>query len=79
MRGWTWVAGRGRDLHTHNPNTLTRCGLMTSELPQHWTVFKQIFSEHWDGFKQSHHRYDTPYYHVLVNKMLECGDPDKMG
>ena len=52
---------------------------MTSESPQHWTVFKQIFAEHWDGLKQSHHRYDTAYYDALVNKMLECGDPDKMG
>jgi hypothetical protein len=46
---------------------------------QGWNVFKQIFAEHWDGFKQSHHRYDTPYYDELVQKMLECGDPEKMG
>jgi len=46
---------------------------------QGWNVFKQIFAEHWDGFKQSHHRYDTPYYDALVHKMLECGDPEKMG
>src|SRR5712691_8939222 len=52
---------------------------MHAEPSQGWNVFKQIFAEHWDGFKQSHHRYDTPYYDELVNKMLECGQPEKMG
>jgi Putative transposase/Transposase zinc-binding domain len=42
-------------------------------------VFKQIFADHWDVFKQSHPRYDTCYYDGLVQKMLDCGNPDKMG
>jgi hypothetical protein len=27
-----------------------------------WNVFKQIFAEHWDGFKRIYPPYDTPYY-----------------
>jgi hypothetical protein len=44
-----------------------------------WNVFKQIFAEHWDGFTYAHPRYQTAYYHGLVAKMLDCGNPDKMG
>ena len=46
---------------------------------RHSNVFKQIFADHWDVFKQSHPRYNTSYYDDLVQKMLGCGDPDKMG
>jgi hypothetical protein len=46
---------------------------------RHWNVFKQIFADHWDVFKQTHPRYDTCYYDGLVQKMLDCGNPDKMG
>ena len=42
-------------------------------------VFKQIFADHWDVFKQTHPRYHTSYYDRLVEKMLDCGNPDKMG
>jgi hypothetical protein len=44
-----------------------------------WNVFKQIFAEHWDGFTHAHPRYQTAYYHGLVAKMLDCGNPAKMG
>ena len=46
---------------------------------QDWNVFKQIFAEHWDGFKRVYPRYDKRYYDGLVDKMLGCGNPDKMG
>jgi len=46
---------------------------------QDWNVFKQIFVEHWDGFKRVYPRYDQRYYDGLVDKMLGCGNPDKMG
>jgi len=46
---------------------------------QDWNVFQQIFAEHWEGFKGLHPRYHQPYYDALVQKMLACGDPDKMG
>ena len=46
---------------------------------QDWNVFKQIFAEHWDGFKRVYPRYNKPYYDGLVDKMLGCGNPDKTG
>ena len=52
---------------------------MIVEPRRHWNVFKQIFADHWDVFKQSHPRYHTRYYDGLVEKMLGCGNPDKMG
>ena len=44
-----------------------------------WSVFKQIFADHWDAFQCAHRRYQTPYYDGLVAKMLGCGNPEKMG
>ncbi len=52
---------------------------MIAESSQAWNVFKQIFADHWPGFKQFRPRYDTPYYDDLVAKMLGCGNPDTMG
>ncbi len=52
---------------------------MIVEPSRDWNVFKQIFVDHWQGFKQFRPRYDTPYYQGLVDKMLDCGNPDKMG
>jgi hypothetical protein len=46
---------------------------------QDWNVFQQIFVEHWDGFKHVYPRYNQPYYDGLVDKMLGCGNPEKMG
>lgn len=44
-----------------------------------WSVFKQIFADHWEGFTSAHPRYQTAYYHDLVAKMLACGNPEQMG
>jgi hypothetical protein len=44
-----------------------------------WNVFKQILAEHWEGFKHVYPRYNTRYYDGLVDKMLGCGNPEKMG
>jgi hypothetical protein len=52
---------------------------MTADALPAWNVFKQIFAEHWDGFKRVSPRYDKRYYDELVDKMLGCGNPDKMG
>ena len=52
---------------------------MTAATPPAWSVFKQIFAEHWDGFKRAYPRYDRRYYDGLVAKMLGCSDPDQMG
>jgi hypothetical protein len=79
MMGWIWVAVCGRKALPQKPNTSKRCGLMTAESTPAWHVFKQIFAEHWDGFKRVYPRYEQRYYDRLVDKMLECGNPDKMG
>jgi len=42
-------------------------------------TFKQIFREHWDDFKAFYPRYDTPLHNETIRKMLDCGDPEKMG
>ncbi len=42
-------------------------------------TFKRIFHDHWDAFKQFRPRFDNPDYNETVNKMLDCGNPDKMG
>jgi hypothetical protein len=52
---------------------------MAAEVIVGWNVFKEVFTEHWEGFKQFRPRYDTPYYDDLVGKMLRCGNPDQMG
>ena len=44
-----------------------------------WNVFKQIFADHWEPFQRAHPRYQTAYYDDLVAKMLDCGNPEKMG
>jgi Putative transposase/Transposase zinc-binding domain len=52
---------------------------MATEVIAGWNVFNEIFTEHWEGFKQFRPRYNTPYYDDLVDKMLRCGNPDQMG
>jgi DNA-directed RNA polymerase subunit RPC12/RpoP len=44
-----------------------------------WSVFQQIFADHWDAFAHAHPRYQTPYYEGLVAKMLACGNPEQVG
>jgi len=44
-----------------------------------WSVFQQIFADHWEAFQHAHPRYQTPYYAGLVAKMLACGQPEEMG
>jgi hypothetical protein len=44
-----------------------------------WSVFKQIFADHWETFTRAHPRYQTAYYDGLVAKMLACGNPEKVG
>jgi hypothetical protein len=52
---------------------------MTAAAPPAWNLFTQSFAEHWDGFTHVHPRYHTRYYDSLVDKMLRCGDPEKIG
>ena len=44
-----------------------------------WSVFQQIFADHWETFQHAHPRYQTASYPGLVAKMLACGQPEKMG
>ena len=36
-------------------------------------TFRQIFIDHWDGFKNKHPSYDNAQYEEVVEKMLNCG------
>ena len=79
MTGWMWWVRCGRT--ALSPTTQHSEAMRPdacSSLPA-WNIFKQIFAEHWDGFKCVYPRYDTRYYDGLVDKMLGCGDPEKMG
>jgi hypothetical protein len=44
-----------------------------------WNVFKQIFADHWEAFRQAQPRYQTAYYADLVAKMFACGNPEQIG
>jgi putative transposase/transposase-like zinc-binding protein len=61
------------------PSPLTRWPRMLTAPSRDWSIFQQIFAEHWEAFQHAHPRYQTPYYDGLVAKMLACGKPDKMG
>src|SRR6266850_3092665 len=65
--------------HHHNLNPLTRWTQMLAAPARAWSVFQQIFADHWEAFQHAHPRYQTPYYDALVRKMLACGNPMKMG
>lgn len=62
-----------------NLNLLTRWTRMLAAPSGAWSVFQQIFADHWEAFQHAHPRYQTPYYHGLVGKMLTCGNPVKIG
>ena len=42
-------------------------------------TFKQIFRDHWNTFKVAYPLYNNPYHDEVVQKMLDCGDSEKMG
>ena len=44
-----------------------------------WNVFKQIFADHWEGFKNRYPRYSEGYYEEPVERMMSCGNPEEMG
>lgn len=44
-----------------------------------WNQFKQIFFDHWEGFKKVYPLYNDVYYEDLVSKMLSCGNPEEIG
>jgi Transposase zinc-binding domain len=68
-----------KPLHRNKTNTPTRCDPMMAQPSGDWSIFKQIFAEHWEAFQHAHPRYRTSYYEGLVAKMLACGNPEQMG
>jgi len=68
-----------KTLYSQYPNTLARCDLMMAAPAEDSNVFTQIFVDHWDSFKHVPPRYHTRDYDGLIDKMLNCGHPDKMG
>lgn len=42
-------------------------------------VFKEIFLDHWENFKHQFPQFADEYIDSVIQKMLNCGDPDKMG
>ena len=65
--------------HRNNPKTLSRWTWMLAAPSRDWSVFQQIFADHWDTFQRAHPRYQTAYYASLVAKMLACGNPEQIG
>jgi Putative transposase/Transposase zinc-binding domain len=61
------------------PSPLTRWTRMLTAPSRDWSVFQQIFADHWEAFQHAHPRYQTSYYNGLVAKMLACGNPAKIG
>jgi hypothetical protein len=44
-----------------------------------WSVFQQMFAEHWAPFQHAHPRDQPPYDDGLVAQMLACGQPEQRG
>ena len=61
--------------HRNNPHPLTRWTRMLAAPARDWSVFQQIFADHWEAFQHAHPRYQTPYYDELVAKMLRVATP----
>jgi hypothetical protein len=79
MRGGRRGCGVVQQRYRKPVTRSTRGALMLAAPSRDWNVFKQIFAEHWDGFTRAHPRYQTSYYDNLVDKMLGCGKPEKIG
>ncbi len=52
---------------------------MRIETTPGWSVFKQIFHDHWKRFQRHHPHYAHTYYDEVVEKMLNCGNPKQIG
>src|SRR3990167_8024842 len=50
---------------------------MKAEEGKGWNVFKQIFSEHWEGFKNRYPRYSEGYYEEQAEDVESCGNPEE--
>ena len=66
-------------LCTNEHDRICQADAARRERQRRWSVFQQIFADHWEAFQHAHPRYQTPYYDGLVAKMLACGNPEKIG
>src|SRR6185436_7109105 len=69
MRGGRRGPSVVQPLHRNLMTTPTRCDAMVAEPSRDWSVFKQIFADHWEEFQCAHPRSHTSYYDGLVAKM----------
>ena len=44
----------------HNPHPHTRWTRMLAAPTGDWSVFQQIFADHWEAFQHTHSQYQTP-------------------
>jgi hypothetical protein len=65
--------------YRQSATTSTRYARILAAPSQGWSIFTQIFADHWEAFQHTHPRYQTPYYTGLVAKMLACGNSGQMG
>ena len=52
---------------------------MMAQASRDWSVFKQIFADHWDGFKHVRPRYHNAYYDGWWLRCLTVATQIKMG
>ena len=79
MRGGRSGETVGKPLPRDHRITPTWCDLMLAAPPRDWSVFKQIFAEHWHAFQHAPPRSQTLDSDGLVAKMLAGGHPETMG
>jgi hypothetical protein len=66
-------------LHRSKSISPTRCHAMVAESSRDWSVFKQIFVAHWEAFPRVPPRSQTASYDGWGAKMLDWGNPAKIG
>ena len=63
----------------HNRNLLTRWTPMLLAPARAWSVFQQIFAEHWETFQHAHPRYQTPVLRCARPQDARLWEPRKNG
>jgi hypothetical protein len=79
MRGGRRGCSMGQPLHRNKLLPLTRCHPLLSPPSGDWSVFTQLFAEHWDTLQRVPPRSQPSYSNGLVAQMLAGGTPDQRG